>query len=273
MAGPGTTEPTQHRDIQNAPPWVVEGVSPGHHGRLFDLGSSADHSGAPEGGEGDAKSWWTSERGRLLGWLEENAPALAPFYRGALLLAMRDSFPGRVHFIAHAIREIRNRLPGALGTKVRRRDAGYERLTDKLRERWLEEGLPKDGGLPPPDQSAPSASGPSRRDVSCEFLASVGRLIEEHNEAQANRRAREEHAFDALSDLGPNPQYVAKNWHKPYGDAEKFAHAADKPRPAEADREWVAKFFQFERVLMTISKPSYENLDDLDRLLEQANRR
>ena len=29
---------------------------------------------------------------------------------GALRLAVLDSFPGRVHFVAHAIREIRNRL-------------------------------------------------------------------------------------------------------------------------------------------------------------------
>ena len=252
---------------------MVEGVSFGHHGRVLDPCSPQDHAGALEGPEDDAESWWKPERIALLGWLEGNAPALAPLYRGALLLAISDSFPGRVHFIAHAIREIRNRLPSALGTKVKRRDAGYEYLTDKIREEWLAEGLPEDGGLLPPAESTPSASGPPRRDVSVEFLASVGRLIEERNKAQANRRARDEYAFDALSDLGPIPRYVVTNWQKLYRDVHKFAHVADEPLPVEADGEWVRRFFTFEEILMAISKRSYENLDDLDSLLERANTR
>ena len=186
---------------------------------------------------------------------------------------MLDSFPGRVHFVAHAIREIRNRLPGALGPKVARRDAGYEGLTDKIREQWLAEGLPGDGRLPPPAESAPSASGPARRDVSVEFLASVGRLVKSHNEAQENRRTRDEYAFDALSDRSPIPRYVVENWRKLYRDVQGFAHARDEPLPESADGEWVEKFFEFEALLLAISKRSYENLDDLDSLLKRANTR
>ena len=252
---------------------MVEAVSLGHDGRVFDSGSPEARRSDLGGPEIDAESWWTPDRIALLGWLENNAPALAPLYGGALSLAMLDSFPGRMHFVAHAIREIRNRLPGALGTTVKRRNAGYEHLTDKIRERWLAEGLPEDGRLPPPAESAPSASGRLRRDVSVEFLASVGRLIEAHDEAQANKRAREEHAFGTLSDRGPSPRYIVENWKTLYPDAHEFAHAADEPRPAEADREWVANFFAFEGVLMTISKPSYENLDDIDKLLERTNTR
>ncbi len=101
----------------------------------------------------------------------------------------------------------------------------------------------------------------------------MGRLIETHSEDQANREMRQRHAFSALSDRGPNPRYVFKNWQKPYDEAEKFAHAATKPRPDEADREWVEKFLELEGALMAFSKPSYENMDDLDRLLDRAHRR
>ena len=52
-----------------------------------------------------------------------------------------------------------------------------------------------------------------------------------------------------------------------------FAHARAEPLPAEADGEWVAKFFAFEQILMAFSKRSYENLDDLDVLLERTNTR
>ena len=227
----------------------------------------------PGGPEGDAEPWWTLKRVALLGWLEESAPALAPLYRGALLLAMRESFPGRVHFIAHAMREIRNRLPGALGPKVKRRNAGYEHLTATIHKRWGAEGLPEDGRLPLTEESVPSASGPSRRDVSVEFLASVGKLIEDHTEAQANREARARSGFGALADEAPVPRHVVKNWGNLFPDVQKFAHAGDEPLPAVADGEWVSKFFEFEGALMAVFKPPHENLDDLDRLLDETNKR
>jgi len=239
---------------------------------VFELGSPERQQAIGSPGE-DVESWRTPKRTQLVAWLEENAPALLPLYNGAFLLATSDSFPGRVHFIAHAIREIQNRLPSALGPNFKQQRAGYEDLTDKICEQWSEEGLPQDGTLPPPDQSEPSASGPRRRDVSIGLLTSVGQLIKKHNEAQANRKERERSGFSNLGDLGPNPQYVLSNWRKRFPKVEKFAHAWDKPLPVEADGEWVENFFEFEQYLMALSKPSYENLDDLDSLLAKANKR
>ena len=186
---------------------------------------------------------------------------------------MLDGFPGRVHFIAHAIREIRNRLPGALGPKVPGRGASYEHLTEKIHQRWVAEGFPEDGKLVLPEESVPSASGPSRRDVSVAFLASVGRLIENRIRARANRETRERAAFGALADAGPVPRHVAKNWGNLFPDVQKFAHARDEPLPEGADDEWVRNFFQFEEALMAVFKLSRENLGDLDKLLDEANKR
>jgi len=188
------------------------------------------------------------------------------------VLAAFDSLPGRVHFIAHAIREICNRLPGALGPKVKRHDAGYEPLTDKIRDQWLAEGLPENGRLRISDESVPPASGPLRQEVSVELLESVGRLITDHNEAKANREARERADFGDLANLGFTPSFARKVWQKRKRDAHKFAHAADDPRPPESDDKWVAVFYELERDLIAISRPSQENLDELDRLLAEANR-
>ena len=189
------------------------------------------------------------------------------------MLAAFDSFPGRVHFITHAIREIGNSLPSTLGPKVKKKLAGYADLTDIIRDRWLAESLPEDGRLRLSEESAPSASGPGRHEVSVELLASVGKLIEKHNEAQANRKARERAKFSALSDWGSNPSYVISSWGRWAREAVQFVHARNAPLPAERDAEWVEKFYAFEHELMAISRPSYENLDELDRLLDGANRR
>lgn len=240
---------------------------------MVDAVSPEDDWGALGRPDDDGESWWKPERVALVGWLNRYAPALAPLYVGALRLAVLDSFPGRVHFIAHAIREICNRLPGALGPKVKSKRAGYEDLTDKIRDRWLAEGFPEDGRPRLPKESVPSASGPRRHEVSVELLASVGKLIAARNEAKANREAREKAGFGALSDLGSTPPYVSRNWGRWAREAVEFAHARDDPLSAEEDRRWVEKFFAFEQELIAMSRPSYENLDALDRLLDEANRR
>ena len=251
----------------------VDDSSDGHHGFVIDPGSPEDAWLALAGPDSDGESWRTPERAALVRWLNRCAPALVPLYMGALRLALLDSFPGRVHFIAHAIREICNRLPGALGPKVKRHDAGYEPLTDKIRDQWLAEDLPENGRLRISDESVPPASGPRRQEVSVELLESVGRLIADHNEAKVNREAREKARFGALTNLGSTPSFARKVWQKRKRDAHKFAHAADDPRPPERDEEWVAAFYELERDLIAISRPSQENLDELDRLLAEVNRR
>ena len=234
-------------------------------------GSSEDDLPASTGPDGAGETWWTSERRALVKWLDTHAPALTPLYEGALSLAARDSFPGRVHFITHAIREIQNRLPGALGPMVKRRDAGYEQLTDKIQQRWVEQGLPEDGSLASLKESVPTASGLRYREVSFEFLSSVSRLIEEHAAAKKNRTERERSSFGALGEHGQSPPHVAKNWNKLFSKVHGFAHARGEPLPEGADAEWVEHFFRFEEYLMFVQQHSYENLDELDKLLEKAN--
>ena len=166
---------------------------------MFDSVSPEDHRLDLRGPDDISESSWRSEQVELLGWLENNLPALASLYMGALALTLLDGFPGRAHFIAHAIREIRNRVASALG---------------------------------------------------------LG------------------HALHTLSDRGSVPGYVVENWKKLYSsDVHKVAHAGDTPLPVEADGEWVARFFAFEQILMALSKRSYENFDDVDRLLERTNTR
>ena len=251
----------------------VDDSSGGHYGFVLDPGSPEDDWRALGGPDRGGGSWWTPEQAALVGWLNRYAPALEPFYRGALVLAASDSFPGRVHFITHAIREIGNSLPAALGPKVKSKKTGYEDLTDTIRARWLDESLPEDGMLRLPKESVPPASGPRRHEVSVPLLKSVGKLIAAHDKAKANREAREKAGFSALSGVGSNPSYVSRNWGRWAREAVEFVHARDKPLPAEADAEWLEKFFAFEQELMAIASPSYENLDELDRLLGEAHTR
>lgn len=112
------------------------------------------------------ETWWTAERAELYRWLERHAPGLAPVYRAAAQMAFDEAFPGRVWFVAHAIREIRNRLPDALAGDVAASRTDYVELTNEVHARWIEDGLPSDG-TPGVDASAePSAADRGSREVS-----------------------------------------------------------------------------------------------------------
>jgi hypothetical protein len=60
---------------------------------------------------------WNARRNELVSWLRERAPSLAGPYVGAVELLTQPSFPGRVHFIAHVIRDIPDRLVDIVGNE------------------------------------------------------------------------------------------------------------------------------------------------------------
>jgi hypothetical protein len=101
------------------------------HGNMTERGEEAvaatgvmpDAAGSTVAGPGSpVASCGTAKRLRLLGWLQRTAPQLAPVYAGAVTMAFDGDFPGRLVFVWHAIREIRNRRPDAVaGSSPHRR--------------------------------------------------------------------------------------------------------------------------------------------------------
>ena len=246
----------------------------GHHVGVLDSGPPDDGPGPDRGpavpGE-VAKEWWNADRAGLHGWLDRNAPHLAPLYLAALRMTMDEGFPARVHLIAHAIREIRNRLPDALDGALQLPKSKYPKYVGKLYERWVEEGLPTDGSGPSMDESAEATSTAVGYVVSSEFISAVGVLVAHHTELEAGRDALRMPRFEALAGPGPHPQHVWKGWRDASRSAERFAHARNEMLPPGADGKWTANFLAFERFLLVISKRAQENIADLDVLLREAN--
>ncbi len=214
-----------------------------------------------------------SERAELQDWLDRTAPNLTPLYLAALRMAMDGGFPGRVHFIAHAIREIRNRLPDALNGDIERTQVDYRRLVDKVHKLWTGSGFPRDGSGPTLAERLPSSPAATDVVVPGELAAAIGELMKQHSEAEANKGDLEALRFEALAGPGPHPQYVSDGWKHTHRLVQKFAHAWNRELPREADAEWVDRFLAFERFLMVISKRAQENIAELDELLREANAR
>lgn len=220
-----------------------------------------------------AEQWWNPERAALHGWLVRRASHLAPLYLAAVRMAMDEGFPGRVHFIAHAIREINNRLPDALDGALQRPKSKYPSHVEKVRQRWVDEGFPADGTGPSLDKPPEAVPGRTGFAVSSEFIVEVGRLVAHHIELESVREALKVPRFEILAGAGPHPRYVWNDWRRATRSAEQFAHARDKELPPTADREWTDNFLAFERFLIVVSKRSYETIADIDDLLQEANSR
>ena len=227
-------------------------------------------AGAVGTSRGD-ESWWSAERAELYRWLERNAPELAPVYRAAAQMALDEGFPGRVWFVAHAIREIRNRLPDALTGEVVAPRTDYVELTAEVHTRWVEDGLPEDGTPSVVASSEPSAAGLESREVSGELLKAVGALVAGHLTATDNNESRARRLFEAVGG-GPPPGYVVRGWLRGTRWANAFAHVRNKPLSRKDEQALVGRFLGFEQMLKVIANRSYENMDVLDEILDAANR-
>lgn len=216
-------------------------------------------------------SWWTAERVELHRWLERNAPELAPVYRAAARMACDEAFPGRVWFVAHAIREIRNRLTDAMGGEVAVSRTNYKELTAEVHTQWVQDGLPEDGTPSVDAPAEPSAADLGRREVSGELLKAVGALVAGHIAATDNNESRARRLFEAAGG-GPPPGYVVRGWLKETRWANAYAHVRNKPLGSEDEQALVGHFRGFEQTLKAIANPSYENMDMLDEILDAANR-
>jgi hypothetical protein len=237
-------------------------------------GAVPDAVGSTAAGPGvSAASSWTPKRLRLRAWLQRTAPQLAQVYAGAVIMAFDPDFPGRVVFVWHAMREIRNRLPDAVAGEVASSSLEYGDLADDIQRCWIEDGWPTDGEIVPTDPSEPSASGPARYEVSRELLVAMGRLVGGHAAIADRNEANAQRLFDAVAGSAvPVPAYVVRTWLRGGRRAHKLAHVQDKPVDPDDEAALESEFTAFETRLMAIVSRSYENMDNLDEILGSANR-
>lgn len=227
-------------------------------------------SPSPTGRRAMPATWWTEERASLAGWFDQRAPALTPLYKGAVAMVYDEGFPGRVHFVAHAVREIRNRLPEAFAGETRSR-VRYGDLTEAVHESWIEDGLPSDGSSPVGAKTEPPPTGPGKVEVSEALVSAVGDLVAAHIAAGETDREKARRMFEGIGERPP-PAYVVKHWLDSTQWGRQLAHARNVSLPPEHEEELTERFETFEQALIAVASRSYENMDALDEILESANR-
>jgi hypothetical protein len=215
-------------------------------------------------------SCWTPKRRQLLAWLEKTAPHVAAVYAGAVPIAANPVYPGRVTFVWHAIREIRNRLPDALAGEVASSSVQYGALAEAICVCWIADGWPEDGTLTSSEAAEPSPSGPERFEVSRDMLAAVANLVSGHTAVAGRNQTNVKRLFEAVAGTAV-PDYAIRTWTRSGRRAHKLAHLANKQVDPNYEQSLMSDFVAFETLLMAIANRSYENMDDLDAILGSAN--
>lgn len=196
-----------------------------------------------------------ADRRRILEWLEVKAPTLAPVYDGAVRMILEPKFPGRVHFIAHAMREIMNRLPNIFAEDGKSSGhTDYPKLTNAIADHW---------------SWSPSTSDSEQVLISIRCADAIQNLVQRHQPIPGEARAKAIRLFKKSISNEP-PIHTIKLWESTRKWAASKTHVGITNHELE-DNELITKHFDnLDTLLRAILNRSYENMDELDEVLESS---
>ncbi len=218
--------------------------------------------------------YWPAHRADVRTWLRDNAPSIAELYEGAVYLVFGPPIPGHVRFVAHAVREIRNRLPSIISPPVNGGRLDYPTRLDKITDSWRRNGLLTDTtsvnlgfgtsqGTPSPDITIPRP-----------LFHQIASLLRDH---QVARTRTSEAAVGLFQARMPQDQFVLETvlpvvnqW---LAVTEWFmgrAHDNGDIDAVHADQVQ-AQFELFESFLGALSRSFYDTLEEIDAILADAN--
>lgn len=225
---------------------------------------------------GSDEGIWTPHRRELRDWLHRNAESLAELYEGAVRLVSSDHLPGRVRFICHAVREIRNRLPDAICGTRGGKNLQYKNEIDSLATEWKRAGLMVEevsAKALHPDESG--EQGPATIAVPADIVFGINKLFLDH---EAVREKPVEAATRLYEELAPeneaHPELmrpIIRHWVDATNWFVRRAHDSGQPDSHYRPEELQHRFEVFERSLLALISSFYTALDELDALLEEAN--
>lgn len=209
---------------------------------------------------------WTPKRCELLSWFQANCVPLAEAYEGALWLLDNQRFPGRVHFIAHAVRDIADRLIFVLDPQVEGTRVQYEGEMDAIERQW-----PK---LDPIEERSDKSAVHDGISINRHLAARIDALVQAHRERR-RRPSQYELLFRYLTRQGlyqgEANQRLVSDFKKTRDWFMKLTHLRrDKP-PQVGEDELQTQFSKFESMLHSFVGHFFTGIAELDEILQQAN--
>jgi hypothetical protein len=213
----------------------------------------------------------TEKRIEIKSWFDKHAPHLGELYEGALMIISEENFPGYAVFVAHAVREIRNRLPDII--------LGEEHIYFKWQKElyglmivWESAGLLRNQITESEDLSKDSGL-ENTISINLEIYNKINQILnkfEENNEIYRDRVIR---LFNSVSN-GENLEQVLQptvsHWFEITNWFREIVHLRTTYR--QIDRiELLRKFENFENTLSMLQGYIFRATKELDEILEEAN--
>lgn len=211
-------------------------------------------------------SRWTPQRRELLNWFRTNAAPLADAYEGAIRLVDDGAFPGRIHFIAHAVRDICDRLVYVLDPQLKAGRVQYENQLDRIEKLWPHLESVRDN----PDTAAP----PETVQVDHRVAWLIDSLVKAHRERR-QRPSNYELLFRFLMRKEPSQAAVNRRLVRDFAKTRAWfmdlTHLRREEVPAVDESELQTHFRNFEGMLHSFVGSFFTGTKELDEILRKAN--
>jgi hypothetical protein len=179
---------------------------------------------------------------------------------------------GFTRFVAHAVRDIRNRLPDAVaGPKGGRRFDWKNRL-DRLEDLWSNAGLPLEGR---PAQAGSPAPLPDDVSVPLNVFRQVQHIVREHRDTREKPQQAAERLWEGLGSSAEDRTAIIPVINEWLDVTQWFVGRAHDRGEVDSDyqrQDYEENFVRFERILIALVGGFYPAVEGLDEVLGEANR-
>lgn len=206
-------------------------------------------------------------RAELLKWFKENALPLADAYEGAIMMLEQKTFPGRIHFISHAVRDIADRLAFVLDPQLEGSRVPYENALDQIGPLW-----PHIDSTQTQSDQTPGASDHVKIEYRLALI--INAIVEKHRERR-KRPSNSELLFRYLmrreASVSDVNRGLVQNFKNTREWFMKLTHLRDNAAPVVDEQELLAKFEAFEGMLHSFVGNFFTGTKELDEILRKTN--
>ena len=209
----------------------------------------------------------TEKQQCVFDWLNDKLrfPVFAGAYKGALLF-LNEKPPGYITFVAHAGRDLMNRLAADVAG-VQSDRVQYHQHLDKLQELWKDEWTGQ--GLTPRDNDKEDG-----HLIPYRICQKLKKLIDEHKTSRLRGPDADKRFFRTFldySDRDKIPKNFLEDWEKAKDWFVKHAHLREKDFAENAPSEVARHFRMLDDLLYVAASSQFERIKSIDEILEETN--
>lgn len=209
----------------------------------------------------------TEKNKEIILWFESHQhPILGELYMGALKIFSEKNFPGYLQFIAHAVREIRNRIPYIILGEVQERFEWTKEL-DNLEDCWRKAEV-FSNRVTEEEQLKETIP------VPLNVCKEIDQILDRYRNNNETYRSKMFRLFKSLQNRETSEEIlrpIVLHWIEVTEWFRKKVHIGEKTSSIDIDKI-KQKFIEFERMLYALQGNIYSGMDDLDEILEETNR-